>query len=164
MPMHTLTKEQQQHRKAAIVAARRAREPWDAIGAVHDITPQRAHQIYKAALDEFPAVQVAEHREEEVGLADQAISRLMGIAEDPDVSARTRIEAWVATRGWCEHKAKLLALYAPQRREITVLTEDAVDAALRKVAEDHDAKVRELAELEQRAIDSAAALMAEVDA
>lgn len=163
MPMHTLTKEEQQNRKAAIVQARRAREPWDAIAATWDISPQRAHQIYRAALDEFPAVQVAEHREEEAGLADQAISRLMAIADDPDVSARTRVEAWSSIRGWCQHKAALLGLNSPTRREISVVTEDAVDAALRLVAEQHAEKARELQALEDRAIAGAAAALAEVD-
>jgi hypothetical protein len=159
MPMHTLTKEEQQHRKAAIVQARRAREPWDAIGATWDITPQRAHQIYRAALDEFPAVQVAEHREEEASLADQAISRLMAIADDPDVSARTRVEAWSSIRGWCQHKAALLGLNSPTRREVTVLSESTVDLALAKAAADHAAKVAELEALEDRAISEAGRLL-----
>ena len=166
MPMHTLTKEEQQLRKAAIVASRRSREPWDAIALTWDISPQRAHQIYRAALDEFPAVQVAEHREEEAGLIDRAIANLLAIAEDtdPNASARTRVEAWSAIRGWCEHKARLLGLNAPARKEVTVLTESLVDQALAKAAEDHAAKVRELEALEQRAIDGAAQALAEVDA
>jgi len=149
--MHTLTKEEQQLRKAAIIAARRAREPWDAIGAVHDITPQRAHQIYKAALAEFPAVQVAEHREEEASLADQAIARLMAIADDPDVSARTRVEAWSSIRGWCQHKAALLGLNSPIRREVTVLSESVVDKALIELEREHAEKARQLAELDRLA-------------
>lgn len=151
MPRNHLTPEQTEQRKRAIVAARRAREPFDAIGATHGITPQRANQIYWAALREIPNQQVAEHREEQRDLADKAINALLAIAEDPDVSARTRVEAWSSVRGWCEHQAKLLALYAPVRKEITVLTEDAVDAALRKVEEEHAEKARQLAALDQRA-------------
>lgn len=166
MPMHTLTKEQQQDRKARIIASRRAREPWDAIAATWDITPQRAHQIYRAALDEFPAVQVAEHREEEAGLIDRAIANLLAIAEDdsPTASARTRVEAWSAIRGWCEHKARLLGLNAPVRKEISVLSESVVDKALAQASADHAAKVAELEALENRAISEADRLLTQVDA
>lgn len=153
MPMHTLTKAEQQERKALIVKARRDRTPWDAIAATWDITPQRAHQIYRAALDEFPAVQVAEHREEETGLIDRAIVNLLAIAEDdsPTASQRTRVEAWSAIRGWCEHKARLLGLNAPVRREVTVLSESVVDQALAEVAAEHARKAAELEALDKRA-------------
>lgn len=146
-----LDPEQTLKRKAAIVAARRAREPFDAIAATWGISAPRAHAIYWEAMREIPNQQVAEHREEQRDLADKAVNALLAIAEDPDVSARTRVEAWSAIRGWCEHQAKLLALYAPMRKEITVLTEDAVDAALREVAEQHAARTRELEALDQRA-------------
>jgi hypothetical protein len=151
VPRNHLTPEETEQRKRAIVAARRAREPFDAIGATHGITPQRANQIYWEAMREIPYQQVAEHREEQRDLADKAINALLAIAEDPDVSARTRVEAWSSIKGWCEHQAKLLALYAPIRKEVTVLTEDAVDAALRKLEEEHAEKARALAALDERA-------------
>jgi hypothetical protein len=166
MPAHTLTPDETEHRKGRIVELRRTRMPWDAIGAVFDISAQRAYQIYKQACSDYPNLQVNEHREEQRELADRAVNALLAIAEseDPGVSWRTRVEAWNSIRGWCEHQSKLLALYAPVRKEVTVLTEDAVDAALRKLAEDHDAKVRELDALEQRAIAGAESLLAQVDA
>lgn len=151
MTRNKLTPEQVAQRKKAIVEARRAREPFDAIGAVHGITPQRAHQIYWEALAETPNTQVVQDRQEQRELADRAINRLLAIAEDPDVSHRTAVEAWSSIRGWAEHLAKLLATYAPIRKEVTVLTEDAVDAALRKLEEEHAEKARELAALEKRA-------------
>jgi hypothetical protein len=159
-----LTPEQVALRKTAIVAARRAFEPFDAIGATHGITSQRAHQIYWEAMRETPNSQVEEHRQEQTDLADKAVNALLAIAEDPDVSARTRVEAWSSIKGWCEHKAKLLALYAPLRREITVLSESTVDLALAKAAADHAAKVAELEALENRAISEADRLLADVDA
>lgn len=146
-----LDPEQTLKRKAAIVAARRAREPFDSIAATWGISAPRAHQIYWEAMREIPNQQVAEHREEQRDLADKAINALLAIAEDPDVSARTRVEAWSAIRGWCEHQAKLLALYAPVRKEITVLTEDTVDSAIRELEKEHAEKARQLADLEQRA-------------
>ena len=58
MPMHTLTREQSAQRRARILDLRRQRLPWDVIGAEFDITPQRAHQIYKDALAEFPVAKL----------------------------------------------------------------------------------------------------------
>jgi hypothetical protein len=159
-----LTPEQEALRKASIVAARRGRETFDSIGATHRITAQRAHQIYWAAMAEIPNQDVSQHREEQRDLADKAISALLAIAEDPDVSARTRVEAWSSIKGWCEHQAKLLALYAPIRKEVTVLSESVVDQALAKAAADHAAKVAELEVLENRAISEADRLLADVDA
>lgn len=159
-----LTPEQTEQRKRAIVAAKRAHEPFDAIAATHGISISRAHQIYWAALKEIPAGEVAQHRQEQQELSDRAINRLLAIAEsdDADVSWRTRVEAWSSIRGWAEHKAKLLATYAPQRKEVTVLTEDTVDAALREVAEQHAARARELEELDRRATAALAELGADV--
>lgn len=159
-----LTPEQTATRKAAIVAARRSREPFDAIGATWGIGAVRAHQIYWEAMGEIPNSQVSQHREEQRDLADKAISALLAIAEDPDVSARTRVEAWSSIKGWCEHQAKLLALYAPVRREITVLSESVVDKALAQASADHAARVAELEALEDRAISEADRLLADVDA
>lgn len=162
MPRTTLTPEETELRKRAIVAARRAREPFDAIGATHGITAQRANQIYWAALKEIPNQDVVQHRAEESELIDRATSALLAIAEDPDVSARSRIEAWSAVRGWCEHKARLLGLNAPVRREVTVLSESVVDQALAEVAAEHARKAAELEALDKRAEAALVELGAEV--
>lgn len=159
-----LTPEQTALRKRAIVAARRAFEPFDSIGATHGISAAWAHQIYWEAMRETPNSQVEQHRQEQTELADKAVNALLAIAEDPDVSARTRVEAWSSVKGWCEHKAKLLALYAPLRREVTVLSESVVDKALAQASADHAAKVAELEALENRAISEADRLLAQVDA
>lgn len=163
MPAHTLTREESAQRKAQIVAMRRKRMPFDAIAAHFDISAPRAHELYWQAVREVPNQQVAEHRAEESDLIDRAVNNLLSIAEsDEDVSPRTRVEAWSAIRGWCEHKARLLGLNAPTRKEVTVLTEDAVDAALRKLEEEHAEKARQLAALDQRAEAALVELGAEV--
>lgn len=158
-----LSPEETEHRKRAIVAARRAKEPFDSIGETHGITAARAHQIYWQALKEIPDSDIVQHRQEQNELADKAVRALLAIAEDPDVSARTRVEAWSAIKGWCEHQAKLLALYAPVRKEITVLTEDAVDQALRALEKQHADKAAELEALEARAIAGAKEALAEME-
>jgi hypothetical protein len=162
MANYKYTPEENAERQRRIVAMRRTRMPFDAIGADLGISASRAHQLYWEAMREIPNQDVTQHREEQRDLADKAISALLAIAEDPDVSPRTRVEAWSSVRGWCEHQAKLLALYAPVRKEVTVLTEDAVDAALRKLEEEHAEKARQLAALDQRAEAALVELGAEV--
>lgn len=165
MPAHTLTREESAARKAQIVAMRRERIPFDAIAQRFDISAPRAHELYWQAVREVPVAQVSEHRAEETDLIDRAVNRLLLIAEsDEDVSPRTRVEAWNSIRGWCEHKARLLGLNAPARKEVTVLTDTLVDQALAKAAADHAAKVAELEALENRAISEADRLLADVDA
>lgn len=158
-----LTPEELAQRKKAIVAARRDHESFDSIGATHGISAARAHQVFWAALSEIPGQEVGQYRQEQVDLVDRAVHRLMMIAEDDDVSPRSRIEAWSAIRGWAEHLARLMGLNSPTRREISVLSESVVDAALAKAAEDHAAKVRELETLEQRAIAAAAEILDDED-
>lgn len=164
MANYKYTPEENAERKRRIVAMRRTRIPFDAIGADLGITASRVHQLYWEAMAEIPNQDVTQHREEQRDLADKAISALLAIAEGPDVSARTRVEAWSSIKGWCEHQAKLLALYAPIRKEVTVLSESVVDQALAKAAADHAAKVAELEALENRAISEADRLLADVDA
>ena len=152
-PSRRLSPEETEQRKARIVALRRDRVPFDVIAAELGISAPRVHRIFWDAVREFPHQQVAELREEQRDLADRAVMRLMAIAEDETVTPRTRVEAWTAIRGWAEHVARLLGLNAPTRREITVLSESTVDAALRQVEEEHAAKVRELEAMEHRAIE-----------
>ena len=117
-------------REARIVAMRRARATWDAIGAAEGISPQRAGQVYRAALARNPltVTQIDEHRAEEVELIDRAVQYLLGIALDEQTSPRTRVEAWSAIRGWAERKAKLLGLDCPARVEVVTL--DHLDAQI----------------------------------
>ena len=76
----------------------------------------------------YGAQNVDEHRAEELGLIDTAVTDLMGIATDSTTSARTRVEAWSAIRGWAERKARLLGLDSPTKH--AVLTLDALDAQI----------------------------------
>lgn len=52
----------------------------------------------------------------------------MGIATGTTTSAKTRVEAWLAIRGWAERKARLLCLDAPTKH--AVLTLDALYAQI----------------------------------
>lgn len=129
MPMHRLSKEEVHARRAKIVEMRRARRTWDDIGRELDITPQRAHAIYKQALNERPFAQVDEHRQEELELLDLATRRLMVIAVNPKVSDRTQVEAWNAVRGYSDSRRKLLGLDAPQQINVNHQSDSDFDRA-----------------------------------
>jgi 2,4-dienoyl-CoA reductase-like NADH-dependent reductase (Old Yellow Enzyme family) len=127
-------------REAYIIEQRTQRVPFRTIGDNLGISAQRVHQIFEAARDRIPAARLADLRAEEAELADRAIADLLRrINTLSDEKAHGAAELWNSVRGWSESKRKLFGADAPQRKEITVLTEDAVDAAIRKVNEEHAA-------------------------
>lgn len=107
-------------RRAEVVRMRTGHMSWQQIGDHFGVSLQRAHQIFREAIDAAPAQAVAEHRAELSLLSDTAISELLALARDEDVSPRTRIEAWSAARGWAERKATLMGANAPSKIEQTV--------------------------------------------
>jgi Homeodomain-like domain-containing protein len=121
-------------RRARVVELRRDRWTWDAIGDDLGVSRQRVRQIYDEALNEVTAAQVTEHRHEEGELVDRAVRELLCIAEDPDVSPRTRVEAWNSIRGWSEYRSKLYGLFAPSKSSVEVLTKDAFTADMERMA------------------------------
>jgi hypothetical protein len=104
-------------RRARVVELRRGRLTFAEIGKEMGFSAQRAHQVYVAALTAVPALQVDEHRAEEMVLIDDAIADLLIIAKNHK-QPRTSVEAWNSVRGWAERKAKLLGLDAPTKAEI----------------------------------------------
>jgi hypothetical protein len=127
-------------REAYIIEQRTKRVPFADIGANLNISPQRVHQIFQAARDRIPAARLADLRAEESELIDRAIAGLLVIAETAK-SDHAKVNAWLAIIRASESKRALFGADAPQRKEITVLTEDAVDAAIRKVNEEHEALI-----------------------
>lgn len=101
-------------RRAKVVELRRQRLTFADIGKALGVSAQRAHQLYTEALAAIPAMQVEQHRAEELTLIDDAIADLWPIAHD-HTQPRTAVEAWESIRGWAERKAKLLGLDAPVR-------------------------------------------------
>ena len=90
--------------------------------------PVLHYPVATAALAALPRHGIDELRAEETELIDHAVNSLIGIATDNTTSARTRVEAWSAIRGWAECKARLLGLDAPKTQ--AVLTLDAIDAQI----------------------------------
>lgn len=135
-----LTAQERAERATKVVQMRRARIPYDKIGATFDppLSGTRVCQIYKEALVSHPLtqIQVDYHRLEETELIDSATQHLLAIAVSKEndrfgrvlVSPRTKVEAWAAIRAWSEYKAKLLGLLAPTQVQVTTL--DALDAQI----------------------------------
>jgi hypothetical protein len=119
-------------RLADVVALRRQRLTQADIARQLGISQQRVSQLYAQALAEVPAAQVAEHRAEELMLIDDAIADLLPIARD-HTRPRSAVEAWNAIRGWADRKARLLGLDAPARSKVEVITEEMVDAEIRRL-------------------------------
>lgn len=146
MPAHDLTPEQSAQRRARIIEYRAERLTWRDIGAREGISAPRAHRIYNDALAEYPVAALAEHRHEEGELIDRAVRDLLAIAGDdstyvdgkgnerPTTSARTRVEAWSAIRGWSEHRARLFGLNAPSRSTVDVVTHDGLAEEMARLA------------------------------
>lgn len=107
-----------------------------AIGRELGVTPQRAHQIFKRALEKLPAAGLEEHRARHLALTQACIREQLDLARDQQVSPRTRIEAYSGVRGYLEREASLLGLNAPVRKEITVLTDDVISAAIERLKAD----------------------------
>jgi hypothetical protein len=167
VPSHELTPEQSAQRKARIIEMRAQRLTWREIGRREDITAPRAHRIYNDALADYPVTALAEARHEESELIDAAVRDLMSIAandaeyEDakgnmrPVVSARTRVEAWSAIRGWSEHRAKLYGLYAPSRSTVDVVTHDSLAEEMQRLAAELGENDPPVSATEGRALDVA---------
>lgn len=125
-------------RRARVIQLRRHRATFEDIGKVLGISRQRAHKIYSDALREIPAPHLDEHRAEELVLIDDALRSLMIIAADASVTARTRVEAWNAARGWAERKARLLGLDAPTQHRVDVIDDRVIDAELLRLTGELD--------------------------
>jgi hypothetical protein len=157
-------------REARIFELRAQRVGFRQIGQELGISHTRAHQIYEAARNRIPASRLADLRAEESELLDEGVQSLLKIARDdrltsdgkPIVSPRTRVEAWNAICKFSESKRRLFGADAPQRKEVTVLSDSVVDAALRKANEDHEAMCRQLEALEKEAKEQIAELGGEV--
>lgn len=102
---------------ALVLQLRRRRVTFDEIATHLGITRDQAFHYYRQAIAALPDTELAEHRAEELMLADDAIRDLLAIARNHDPSARTSVEAWNSIRGWAEHKARLLGLAGPQKTE-----------------------------------------------
>lgn len=92
-----------------------------------------AYAAVQRAIAAVPVEAVNELRQIECDRLDLVIARLWDIANDHGVAANDTISALAGIMRASESKRKLLGLDAPARQTITVITEDAVDAELRRL-------------------------------
>lgn len=130
-------------RRARVVELRRQRVPFEVIGRDHlgGVSAQRAHQIYRDAMESVVVQQVDEHRAEDLALIDEATAELLVIARDPGVSPRTRVEAFSALRGWSERRAKVVGYDAPTQVQATVTEVTQADIDLMELIAESKARV-----------------------
>lgn len=142
MPRRSQVSETVAERRALVVSLRRKRVTFEEIGRVHlgGVTAQRAWAIYRAAIDAVPKQQVDEHRAEDLALNDWATAKLMAIAENPDVSPRTQVEALSALKGWSERRGKVAGSDAPTQIEATVTETTQADAELAEMIREVQAR------------------------
>lgn len=128
-------------RRARVVELRQQRWSYEQIGAELGVTAQRAHQLWRDGIARVPLAKIDEIRTEEIEFTDTAIRNLMRIARDPDTTARTRVEAWSAIRGWAERRAKLTGIDAPKQVAVEVTENDARDTELRAMIDAAKAEI-----------------------
>lgn len=144
MPRSTRVDEEGLARRQQAVELRRKRWTFDQIGAALGVSAPRAHQLWKAGVEMAPVARIEEIRDEELEFADVAIRELLEIARSADrgVTARTKVEAWSAIRGWAERKARIAGIDAPAKFTRTNSAgEDAQDAELRRMIDEAKAAV-----------------------
>lgn len=131
-------------REAQIIELHARHLPWRAIAEQVGVSHTQCQRIFRAARDRVPAERISDLRTDHHELAYRAIHDLLQIAENPQVSPRTRAEAWNSIRGWSESDRKLYGIDAPTRREITVISDDAISGAITELN-------REMAAMEAQA-------------
>lgn len=123
-------------REQIVVERRAARVPFRAIAAELGISLSRAHQIFTEACNRIPAEAVHTIRVESSDLHDRAIRDLLSIAENPQISPRTRVEAWAQVRSFDESHRKLMGADAPVRKEVTIISDDTVNQAIAELTKE----------------------------
>jgi hypothetical protein len=128
--------EETQERRAEAVRLRRRGVSFEDIGDALGVTKQRAHQIYRAALAEIPAQEVAEYRAEQAERLDEMLRKAYEVLErkhitvnngkviylddepmEDDAPTLMAIKTILQIE---ERRAKLLGLDAPARQQVEV--------------------------------------------
>lgn len=95
-----------------------------------------AYAAVQRALAAVPVEAVHELRQIECDRLDMVIAKLWDIANNDDTATTERINSLTGIMRASESKRRLLGLDAPARQTVTVITEDAVDAELRRLEEE----------------------------
>jgi hypothetical protein len=120
-------------RTADVVELRSEGVSFKEIGRRLDVSPQRAYQIWQKALIELPNPKLVEHRASQLAAIDLTKQVLFKIAFDESKSTHARVEACNSIKGFLDREAKLTGTDMPSRKELTVISQDVVDAEIQKL-------------------------------
>jgi DNA-binding CsgD family transcriptional regulator len=109
---------------------------FDEIAIREGVTHSRVRQIYARGLKRFPAQHIETHRAAQRERIRIAISELFELARNPKASFTARALTYSAIKAWSDREARLLGLDMPARTEVSVLSENTVDDAIRSLAGD----------------------------
>ena len=127
-------------RRAQVVELRVGRKmTFEQIGRELGVSTQRAHVIWTDALNRAPVSRIAEHRAEAIRFVDAMVAELLVAARGSIGRVLADIHRQIAV--WEEHKARLLGTYQPVKRELTVVTEDAIDREIARLRAELDAQI-----------------------
>ena len=153
---------------AEAVAMRRDRMSYRQIAAVQGCSANAAHHRVKLGLAAIPYEAVTDLRQQELLSLDKIEERCLAIVEDPPILVQQGrvmldpitgqpmpdedavLRATQTILRIKDARAKLTGAYAPVKSSVTVITEDAVDAEIRRLTE-------ELADRDRRPAGEAAA-------
>ena len=128
--------------EARIINLRRDRLAWRDIGAQVGLSHERCRQIFNAAIDRYPAANLAALSAEEDELCDESIHRLRELIADPEITHRNIIEAFKTLLMWSEAKRKIHGIDAPLRREVEMIDTTSMDARLLAEIQQMEAEFR----------------------
>lgn len=119
------------------VKLRRAEVDWDTIvEKLGYASPGHAHNRFVAFMRAYPRDDIEQMRDLELDRIEKTARALEPRVAQGDVRAA---EVW---NKLSERRAKLMGLDKPERRELTVLTEDVVDKAIREATEGMERSAR----------------------
>jgi hypothetical protein len=105
-------------------------------------SPGHAHDRFVRMLKEYPRDDVETARDQEIDRLDVVANELMKEIE----AGNNVVRASEVLIKLMERRARLLGLDKPERKELTVVTEDAVDKAIREAREEMDRKASQARE------------------
>lgn len=137
---------EQVQRDAAFAALRRDGLTYPQIAAEKRCAVSTAFEAVQRAIADVPAEAVTQLRQIESDRLNAIIADLWPIARNSDIDAAQRIAAYREIRQASESLRRMFGLDAPTKQTITIISEDVVDAEIRRLEDEMAAR-----EAQQRA-------------
>lgn len=116
---------------------------WDTIAERLDYSSRsHAHDRFVKVMRDYPRDDVVEMRDLEIERIEQAMAEMIAIMLDPTAKHPDRIRAAEVWNKLSERLARLGGLDKPERKELTVLTKDALTAEIERLEQEQDRKAQ----------------------